>query len=39
VSICSVNCEEITAANLICDANDLMAFACTRDAPAKKDFN
>jgi hypothetical protein len=39
VSICSVNCEEISAANMLSHANDVMSFACTHDAPAKENFN
>jgi hypothetical protein len=38
-SICSVNCEEIAAAHMLIHANELMGFACTRDAPAKEKFN
>jgi len=39
VSVCSVNCEELTAANMVSHANDVLAFANTYDAPPKEKFN
>jgi uncharacterized ferredoxin-like protein len=39
VSVCSVNCEEMAAANMLAHANDVMIFANTQDAPPKEQFN
>lgn len=39
VSVCSVNCEEMAAANMLAHANDVMIFANTQDAPPKELFN
>lgn len=39
ISICTVNCEEMAASNIISHANDVMEFTSTQDAPPKEMFN
>lgn len=39
VAMCTVNCEEIPAANMINYAYNLTSFMATVDAPAKEKFN
>jgi hypothetical protein len=39
ISMCTVNCDEIPAANMVSYAYNLTSFMVTRDAPAKEKFN
>ena len=39
IAMCTVNCEEIPAANMINYAHNLTSFMATVDAPAKEEFN
>jgi hypothetical protein len=39
ISMCTVNCDEIPAANMVNYAHNLTSFMVTRDAPAKEKFN
>jgi hypothetical protein len=39
IAMCTVNCEEIPAANMINYAHNLTSFMATADAPAKEKFN
>lgn len=38
-SICTINCDEIPAANMVSAASGLMSFVATEDAPPKEKFN
>jgi hypothetical protein len=39
IAMCTVNCDEIPAANMINYAYNLTSFMATVDAPAKEKFN
>ena len=39
IAMCTVNCDEIPAANMVSYAYNLTSFMVTRDAPAKEKFN
>jgi len=39
IAMCTVNCDEIPAANMINYAHNLTSFMATVDAPAKEKFN
>jgi hypothetical protein len=39
IAMCTVNCDEIPAANMINYAYNLTSFMVTADAPAKEKFN
>jgi hypothetical protein len=39
IAMCTVNCDEIPAANMINYAYNLTSFTATVDAPAKEKFN
>jgi hypothetical protein len=39
IAMCTVNCDEIPAANMINYAYNLTSFKATVDAPAKEKFN
>ena len=39
IAMCTVNCDEIPAANMVNYAHNLTSFMVTRDAPAKEKFN
>ena len=39
ISMCTVNCDEIPAANMVNYAHNLTSFMVTADAPAKEKFN
>ena len=39
IAMCTVNCDEIPAANMVNYAHNLTSLMVTRDAPAKEKFN